>query len=1305
MFPSSNYINWDYDPPQSNVQDTIIQMVHDAVNVEAQTIAESVAQEAKVLLGDQVLLKTDVYVGTNVGLGRTPTATGTNNLFLGRNAGASITVGGNNVIVGGYQGASGTADTVCLSNASGVPLMQWVGTNRSPVQSLDVQGAAPTLSVDGTMALSFATDHLVSTVRAGGQSVTLNLYDSSKYILQSDLDPILQSLSRLKGTDVSVVLGAASTNAAYETIIGGKTSSRTFMSWPVNKLSAIQSIDQSTTLSSLTMPNNTMALGYDTRTSVPALVTRFMDASGTPYTLNLQDAAQFATAANLLTVTATVNAHTTQLTKLNGTGTSVVLGAPLVDAAYETIIGGKTTGRSFMSWPINRLSSIQSIDQSTAVTSLTLPNSAMVQSYITTSVPTLVTRFTDTTGTAYTLNLQDAAQFATATSLSALNTTVTGHTTQLTKLNGTGTSVVLGAPLVDATYETIIGGKTTGRSFMSWPVNRLSAVQSIDQSTTLTSLTMTNNTLALGYDTRTSVPALVTRFIDANGVAYTLNLLDSAQFPTVSSFTTLSNTVQNHTNTLSTLSQSIGGGTTITTTELTKLDGTGTSVVLGAAAMDAMYDAMISGTFTNSSRILMKWRPNKLSAIQTIDPLSNISSETLATGNLMLGYDSTTLPTLVARFNDGTSTRMLNLRDASVFASYDSVTSLQSLVNGHTTKLTKLDGTGTSVVLGAAPVDATYETIIGGTNSTHTFMRWKNGNLSVFQSIDQSTAVTSLTLPNSTMVQGYVTTSVPTLVSRFTDTSGTAYTLNLQDAAQFATAAGFSTLNTTVTGHTTQISSLQTKVTKLDGTGTSAVLGAAPVDATYETIIGGTNSTHTFMRWKTGSLSAFQSIDQSTAVTSLTLPNSTMVQGYITTSVPTLVTRFTDTSGTAYTLNLQDAAQFATAASVYTLNTTVTVHTTQLASLTSTVDGHTTQLTKLNGTGTSVVLGAPLVDAAYETIIGGKTTGRSFMSWPINRLSSIQSIDQSTALTSLTLPNSTMLQGYLTTSVPTLVTRFTDTTGTTYTLNLQDAAQFATAANLSTVNTTVSTMNTTVSTMNTTVSTMNTTVTGHTTQLTSLQTKVTKLDGTGTSAVLGSAPVDATCDAIISGTSTNSSRVLMKWLTASKSAIQSVDDATTLTTLTLPANNLAFGYTTTPLPTLVSMFSDNSGTKQTLYHSMYRPMLDLTNGTGNNVCTFTTACANRFCVYTATTGFGTQTINLCHGFEAGTEIEIFNNSATSVNIVPPAAQTTPTAYAAADLFSVNQNRNINAYGAAVIKVYKKGDAVIKPVFFLIGSLS
>ena len=143
MFPSSNYINWDYDPPQSNVQDTIIQMVHDAVNVEAQTIAESVAQEAKVLLGDQVLLKTDVYVGTNVGLGRTPTATGTNNLFLGRNAGASITVGGNNVIVGGYQGASGTADTVCLSNASGVPLMQWVGTNRSPMQSLDVQAQRP----------------------------------------------------------------------------------------------------------------------------------------------------------------------------------------------------------------------------------------------------------------------------------------------------------------------------------------------------------------------------------------------------------------------------------------------------------------------------------------------------------------------------------------------------------------------------------------------------------------------------------------------------------------------------------------------------------------------------------------------------------------------------------------------------------------------------------------------------------------------------------------------------------------------------------------------------------------------------------------------------------------------------------------------------------------------------------------------------------------------------------------------------------------------------------------------------------
>ena len=79
MFPSSNYVTWDYDPQQSDVQSSIVQMVHDAVNVQAQTLAASVAQEAKLLLGDQVLLTTDVSAGTNVSLGRTPTGTGTNN--------------------------------------------------------------------------------------------------------------------------------------------------------------------------------------------------------------------------------------------------------------------------------------------------------------------------------------------------------------------------------------------------------------------------------------------------------------------------------------------------------------------------------------------------------------------------------------------------------------------------------------------------------------------------------------------------------------------------------------------------------------------------------------------------------------------------------------------------------------------------------------------------------------------------------------------------------------------------------------------------------------------------------------------------------------------------------------------------------------------------------------------------------------------------------------------------------------------------------------------------------------------------
>ena len=1078
MFHAATYINGYYEPPPPNLEKEITVIVQDEVKVQAGNLAQTVAQEAKALLGDQVLLKTDVYAGTNVGLGRTPTGTGTNNLFLGRTAGGSVTVGGNNVIIGGYQGAAGTADTVCVSNASGVPLMQWVGSNRSAVQSVDVQSGAPTLSVDGTMALNFATDHLVSTVRAGGQNVTLNLYDASKYIMQTDLIPITQSLSKLKGTDTSVVLGAPNTNADYETIIGGKTSSRTFMSWPINKLSAIQSIEQSTALTSLTLPDSTMVQGYSVNGTVGTLVTKFRNTAGTEYTLNLQDAAQFATATNFTTLNNTVIGHTNTLATLSAT-TQVGI------TELITTVAGHTT-------------------QLTALNPIVTGNT---------------------------------------TDITALTATVSGHTTQLTKLNGSGTSVVLGAPVVDTNYETIIGGKTSSKTFMSWPTGKLSAIQSIDQYTTLTSLTLPNSTMLQGYTVSGSVGTLVTKFRNTAGTEYTLNLQDAGQFATATNFTALNNTVTGH------------------TTQITRLNGSGTSVVLGAALTDATYDTMISGTSANLSRVLMRWRPTKLSAIQTIDPVSNILAETLATGDLMLAYDSTgTLPTFVARYNDGTNTRLLNLRDASAFGSADAVTALQTLTANHTTGLTKLNGSGTGVVLGAANMDTNYETIIGGLTSSQSFMSWPTGKRSAIQSIDPSTAMTALTAAN-TMIQGYsVSGSVGTLVTRVRDTTGAITTMNLQDAGQFATATNLTNLTTTVTLHTTQI-------TRLNGSGTSVVLGAALTDATYDTMISGTsaNLSRVLMRWRPTKLSAIQTIDPVSNILAETLATGDLMLAYDSTgTLPTFVARYNDGTNTRL-LNLRDASAFGSADAVTALQTLTANHTTQ-------------------------------------------------------------------------------------------------------------------------------------------ITTLNTTVTGHTTQITTLNNKVGKLDGTGTSAVLGAAAVDATYDAIISGTSTNLTRILMKWPNTTRSAIQSVDDAATLVGLTLRANTLALGYQTTPMPALVSTFSDASGVRQTLYHTMYRPLLDLTNTTGSNTCTLTATCGNRFCVYASTVDTTTfpPTINLCN-FEAGTEIEIFNNCLTALIIAAP-AQTSP-AILAGTIKSVNSNTKINVSGAAVVKVYSTGSATKAAVFFLIGSLS
>jgi hypothetical protein len=98
---------------------------------------------------------------------------------------------------------------------------------------------------------------------------------------------------------------------------------------------------------------------------------------------------------------------------------------------------------------------------------------------------------------------------------------------------------------------------------------------------------------------------------------------------------------------------------------------------------------------------------------------------------------------------------------------------LNTTVGNQTTKLVRLDGTGSAGVLGAVPSGTAtgYDTFIGGTTGANRMrMRWDSNSLSAIQSLNTSTALTGLTLPDSSVVWGYQSTPIPALLSTFQGT-------------------------------------------------------------------------------------------------------------------------------------------------------------------------------------------------------------------------------------------------------------------------------------------------------------------------------------------------------------------------------------------------------------------------------------------------------------------------------------------------------------------------------------------------------
>jgi hypothetical protein len=337
-----------------------------------------------------------------------------------------------------------------------------------------------------------------------------------------------------------------------------------------------------------------------------------------------------------------------------------------------------------------------------------------------------------------------------------------------------------------------------------------------------------------------------------------------------------------------------------------RLDGTGTSVILGKTAEDvSAFNTVIAGT----TAVRMKWDDSHRSGIMSADNQTTLQTLSLEPQTLAFGYNDTNQQ-LVGRFRGSgvnPPTYTIKIADADTLATKTTVVAMQTTVGNHTTQL---------ATLALDSVVTSMNTTLGNTNTQLSALQLRvNTQLqNLNTTVDNHTTQLANLALSSTIVAvnddlriltttvGNHTTQLATLAlnSVVQNMNTTLGNTNTQlSALQLSVNTQLQNLNTTVGNQTT-------KLMRLDGTGSAVVLGAVPSGTAtgYDTFIGGTTGANRMrMRWDSNSLSAIQSLNTSTALTGLTLPDSSVVWGYQTTPIPALVSTFQGTgSSEKYTV-------------------------------------------------------------------------------------------------------------------------------------------------------------------------------------------------------------------------------------------------------------------------------------------------------------------------------------------------------------------------------------------------------------------
>ena len=339
--------------------------------------------------------------------------------------------------------------------------------------------------------VSKLTTHIASDIV---DQATAGLTD--RFALKTDVSSVTTTVNNQAGT----ITDLAATVNGYSTTITGLGTDVTGLSTTVNNQAA------------------TIAGFNGLRTDVTALTATVNGHSTTIAGLN----SQYALKTEVTTLGATVNnqattiaglastasQHTSALALLKGSGADarVVLGGAAGSTSNEVIVSN-AAGTKLLRWPgSSARSAVQAIELDAAALSSLLELNTMMFTY--TVNQQLKVSIRDQTGTILTMNLSDAAGFATSTRATSLETqlqqlktqvdtlvvsggggasndTVNALIASIAKLNGTNVpgNVTLGAysPAANASNEIYVSDGT-GVVHMSWTNENTNAIQTISGS-------------------------------------------------------------------------------------------------------------------------------------------------------------------------------------------------------------------------------------------------------------------------------------------------------------------------------------------------------------------------------------------------------------------------------------------------------------------------------------------------------------------------------------------------------------------------------------------------------------------------------------------------------------------------------------------------------------------------------------------------------------------------------------------------------------------------------------------------------